>query len=268
MAAAPAGGCARRLLVRSAARALPAARRQDGRPSVAALGELREASFADKEAIVERLWRQRPRRARGRCSPRCSKTASSSAAPTSRSFIAKSADDSLTSLELVDPLTLKPAGIGPPRRRSTKIGTNNRLRRSCKTAVARFDLSSPDPPVRLAAVTEMLRSLDEPSSRCCGERVGVETDAGGQGARSRPAWRWPRSTAAIAKRRLDGDRHAARPAAARTCATGSPALLENGSRRHASPKPTPTVRQAAADAVRRIDRRARSTRASRRCSSA
>ena len=45
----------------------------------------------------------------------------------------------------------------------TKIGTNNRLRRSVRTTLAQFGLSSADATVRLAAVKDMLRSLDEPT---------------------------------------------------------------------------------------------------------
>ena len=44
--------------------------------------------------------------------------------------------------------------------------------------MARFALSSPDAAVRLDAVREMMRSLDEPTVALLRERVGVETDAG------------------------------------------------------------------------------------------
>ena len=47
-----------------------------------------------------------------------------------------------------------------------------------KTAVARFALSSPDPAVRLDAVKEMMRSLDEASIALLRERIAVETDRG------------------------------------------------------------------------------------------
>ena len=51
--------------------------------------------------------RQRRIRARGACSPRCSKIASTSATADQKIFIVKSADDALTPLDLIDPLTLQ-----------------------------------------------------------------------------------------------------------------------------------------------------------------
>ena len=92
-------------------------------------------------------------------------------------FIVKSADDGLTSFALVDPVSLADAGSANPSDLN-KIGTNNRLRRVLKTAVARFDLSSADPAVRLAAVSEVMRALDEPSIALLRERVRVESNAG------------------------------------------------------------------------------------------
>jgi len=59
----------------------------------------------------------------------------------------------------------------------TRIGTNNGLRRLLRTTVARFDLSSPDSAVRLAAAEQMLRSLDDASLALLRGRVGVETNA-------------------------------------------------------------------------------------------
>jgi urea transport system permease protein len=142
---------------------------------LAALGELREASFPDKEKIVERL----------------SESGHASARPVlaawlddrlyvrqrdQKVFIVKSTDDSLASFDLIDPASLKDAGSAP-REDLTRIGTNNHVRRQLKIAVARFDLSSSDTTVRLAAVQQMLRALDEPSIALLRKRVGLETDA-------------------------------------------------------------------------------------------
>jgi hypothetical protein len=44
--------------------------------------------------------------------------------------------------------------------------------------VAHFSLSSPDAAVRLDAVREMSRSLDEPTVALLRERLGVETNSG------------------------------------------------------------------------------------------
>jgi urea transport system permease protein len=151
--------------------------RDDG--FLAALGELSEASFPDKQKIVERLSES------GHPSARPVLTALLEdrlyVRPQGQKiFIVKSGDDTLASFELVDPLSLRDAGSSP-RDALTKIGTNNSLRKLLKLTVARFDLSSPASAVRLAAVEEMLRSLDDPSIALLRERVGVETDSGVKG---------------------------------------------------------------------------------------
>jgi len=148
--------------------------RNDG--FLAALGELREASFPDKEKIVERLSES------GHPSARPVLTALLEdrlyvRPQDQKIFLVKSGDDSLASFELVDPLSLRDAGSSP-RDALTKVGTNNSLRKLLKLTVARFDLSSPASAVRLAAVEEMLRSLDDASIALLRKRVGVETDAG------------------------------------------------------------------------------------------
>ena len=148
--------------------------RDDG--FLAALGELREASFPDKEKIVQRLSES------GHPSTRPLLTALLEdrlyvRPQDQKIFIVKSGDDSLASVELVDPVSLNDAGSSP-RDALTKIGTNNSLRKRLKLTVARFDLSSPASAVRLAAVEEMLRSLDDASIALLRTRVGVETDAG------------------------------------------------------------------------------------------
>ena len=143
---------------------------------LAALGALRDASFVDKEAIVERLT------ASGHPSVHAVLTAFLDDRLYVRSadqkiFIVKSADESLPAWALVDPVSLKDAGSAS-RDDVTKIGTNNRLRRVLRTTLARFDLSSPDASVRAGAVDEILRSLDDANVALLRERVAVETNAG------------------------------------------------------------------------------------------
>ena len=91
--------------------------------------------------------------------------------------IVRVADESLPALELIDPVSQQPAGAEPASALS-KIGTNNRLRRFVRTAVARFGLSNADPAVRLGAVTEMLRSLDEATIAALRLQAATESDAG------------------------------------------------------------------------------------------
>ena len=89
-----------------------------------------------------------------------------------RVFIVKAQDDSL---ELRDPLSLSDAGTADASDYS-RITTNNRLRKTLKGALASFDLSDPDATVRLAAVNEMLRSLDEDSIAILRARERSETN--------------------------------------------------------------------------------------------
>jgi urea transport system permease protein len=142
---------------------------------LATLGELREATFADKENIIERL----------------SKTAHPGIRPVltafmedrlyfrnedQKVFIVKSTEGDPSALVLIDPQSLKDAGTAPAES-LTKIGTNNHLRRVLRTTVARFGLSSPDSSVRLDAVRDMLRSLDEANVALLREQAGKETNS-------------------------------------------------------------------------------------------
>ena len=85
-------------------------------------------------------------------------------------------DGGETTLALTDPLTLAAAGSGNPDEYS-RITTNNSLRKALRSAVASFALSDPDAGVRLAAVREMLRSIDEDSEAILRASVEKETDA-------------------------------------------------------------------------------------------
>ena len=139
------------------------------------LAELREASFADKESIADRLI------ATGHMNARPVLTALLEdrlfiRPQDEQIFIAKSIDEALTSYELVDPVSLRDAGTAPPDQLA-KIGTNNRLRRLLRTTIARFALASPDAEVRLDAVKELLRSLDAPAIELLRQRKDQETDS-------------------------------------------------------------------------------------------
>ena len=138
------------------------------------LGELREASYSDKAAIVERLGQG------GHPSIRAVLTAFLEDRLYFRNndqkiFIVKTAEGD--PLNLTDPLSLKDAGTAVAGD-MTQIGTNNGLRRTLRTTVAHFGLSSPDAAVRLDAVREMVRSLDEPTVALLRGRIAVETNAG------------------------------------------------------------------------------------------
>jgi urea transport system permease protein len=142
---------------------------------LADLGELREATFLDKEHIVGRLVESG--------NPSVSTVLRAfledrlvARSSDNRIFLVKSNDESLTSLDLIDPGSLKSAGSAP-REDLARIGTNNRLRRVLKIAIARFDLSSPAPSIRRAAADELLLSLDDASVALLRGRAAVETDS-------------------------------------------------------------------------------------------
>jgi len=150
------------------------AQTSDDASFLATLGQLREASYSDKAGIAERLGQT------GHRSVRPVLTALLDDRLFFRNsdqkiFIVKLAD--ADPLNLVDPLTLKDAGSAPADS-VTKIGTNNGLRSTLRMIVAHYSLSSPDASVRLDAVREMSRSLDEPTVALLRQRMNVETDAG------------------------------------------------------------------------------------------
>ena len=141
---------------------------------LATLGELPQASYSDKASIVEKLNHS------GNPSVRAVLTAFMEDRLYFRNsdqkvYIAKAAD--ADPLVLIDPLSLKNAGSASADS-MTQIGTNNGLRSVLRMAVARFGLSSPDASVRLDAVREMLRSLDEPTVALLRERLPVEKNSG------------------------------------------------------------------------------------------
>jgi urea transport system permease protein len=77
---------------------------------------------------------------------------------------------------LIDPLTGQSAG-STDQEGLEKIGSNNQLRKALRGALAQFDLASTDVAVRLAAVKEMLGSLDEQTAPMLRQRLSQEPDA-------------------------------------------------------------------------------------------
>ena len=140
----------------------------------ALVGELAGANLREKEAIAGSLV------ATGHGSVRAVLTALLEDRLFERQdngqvFVAASNDERLAAFQLLDPATLAEVeAIAPDR--LDRIITNNRLRRFIRTAIARFDASSPDPRVRLEAVRELLRSLDDAILDLLRGRAAVETD--------------------------------------------------------------------------------------------
>ena len=78
---------------------------------LATLGQLRDATFDDKDKLVDQLAQSGHLERSGPSSPRCSKTASTTATTTRRSSSKSAADENTTSVDLIDPLSPpKPAG--------------------------------------------------------------------------------------------------------------------------------------------------------------
>ncbi len=215
-----------------------------------ALAELRDASYADKEAIVQRLGASGGADAR-RVLVALLEDRLFVRGSDQRVVVSATADDTVASVPLVDPLTGQAAGAAD-RGDLTRIGTNNKLRRVLHITLARFDLSSPDRAVRQAAVQEMMRSLDEGNVALLRQQRVVETDA-----RIRED-----IDVGLALTALDGGDAAARLAAVQTL-TGrlSPevrnrlAALVETTPDGGFAEPDAAVRRAAADAIRGIDRR-------------
>jgi len=211
------------------------------------LGELREASYSDKANIAERLSQT------GHPSVRAVLTALLEQrlyfrGSDQKIFIVKAAD--ADPLNLIDPLTLKDAGSASADSMS-QIGTNNGLRSALRATVAHFSLSSPEVAVRLDAVREMARSLDSGSVALLRQRLAVETNSSVKNEIS----------TALALAVLDGSDTSARLQAIATLKQSVSqdvrnrlALLLDRAGDGSFTEPNEQVRQAAAGAVKTIDR--------------
>jgi urea transport system permease protein len=163
------------LLLASFLIAAPLAAQTPDEGFAALLAGLKDASFLEKEAIAERVL--------GSSHPAALPTMTGwledrlyVRQPDGAVVLVKTPDESLPAMELIDPASRQPAGTAAPAE-LTKIGTNNRLRRFLRTALARYALANPDQSIRLSAVTEMLRSLDDASVELLRQREAEETDA-------------------------------------------------------------------------------------------
>ena len=195
------------LLLASILVAAQAAAQSTDAPFTAALSELRDASFLDKEAVAERVIATGHRAALPAITALLEDRLYFRQQD-QRVFIVKTADESLPAMELVDPVSLEAAGSSPASD-LTKIGTNNRLRRFLRIALARFALSNPDPSVRLTAVNEIMHVLDEATIELLRQRAAAETEG---------AVRYAIETG-LALAALDHEDHPARLAAIATLRT-------------------------------------------------
>jgi urea transport system permease protein len=142
---------------------------------LATLGQLPSATFDDKDKIVDQLA------ASGHPSVEAVLTALLQDRLFVRNqdqkiFLVKAGEDSASTLDLIDPLTLKPAGSASPDD-LTGVVTNNHLRRVLETTLARFGLSNPDASVRLDAVKDVEKDLSDSNIRLLRARGAVETNS-------------------------------------------------------------------------------------------
>ncbi|MGD0964241.1 MAG: urea ABC transporter permease subunit UrtB [Candidatus Acidiferrales bacterium] len=138
------------------------------------LGQLRDASFDDKEKIIDQLAQS------GHPSVRAVLTAFVEDRLYYRNqdqkiFIARQGAEDAPTLNLLDPITLKGAGSASSDNLS-RILANNHLRRVLQTTLARYGLSSPDASIRLESVQDMEKDLDEENVQLLRQRISVETD--------------------------------------------------------------------------------------------
>ncbi|MFC4314249.1 urea ABC transporter permease subunit UrtB [Steroidobacter flavus] len=136
-----------------------------------ALGALATASFKDKERAIGELIAVRHPNTRAALNALLEGNLYYRKSD-QRVFIGTAQD---STLQLQDPVTLSPAGAADASEYS-KITTNNQLRKTLKSALASFDLADPDARIRLAAVSEMLRSLDADSVSILRARESKEPD--------------------------------------------------------------------------------------------
>jgi urea transport system permease protein len=142
---------------------------------LATLGQLRTASFEDKEKIIDQVAQS------GHPSARAVLTAFLEDRLYFRNkdqkiFIAKPGAEDAPVLNLIDPLTLKSAGSASADD-LTRILANNHLRRVLQTTLARYGLSSPDASIRLASVQDIEKDLDAANIQMLRQRLAVETNS-------------------------------------------------------------------------------------------
>ena len=143
---------------------------------LAKLGDLRDATYADKEKIIEDLGASGYPNVRPVLQAMLEDRLYFRNSDQKVFLVKSAAQEDSTSLDLIDPITLKSAGSAPIDN-LTEIGINNHLRRVLETTLARFGLSSPDVSVRLDAVREIEKSLDESNVALLRERQGIETNS-------------------------------------------------------------------------------------------
>ena len=143
---------------------------------LATVGQLRDAAFDDKDKIVDQIAQSGHRNIRPVLTALLEDRLYFRNDNQMVFLVKAAADENTTTLDLIDPITLKPAGSASVDS-LTKIGTNNHLRRVLQTTLARFGLSSTDSSVRLDAVQQIEQNLDEGNVQLLRDRATKETNS-------------------------------------------------------------------------------------------
>jgi urea transport system permease protein len=142
---------------------------------MAALGELPDAGFDDKNRIVEQLAQSGHPSARAVLSAWLNDRLYCRTED-KKVFLVKPGPEDAPTLDLIDPLTLKDAGSASADTLD-KIVANNRLRTILEQMLARFRLSSPDAATRLQAVRDIEQNLNADTIQLLRERSSTESDS-------------------------------------------------------------------------------------------
>ncbi|MDB5978571.1 MAG: urtB [Nevskia sp.] len=139
------------------------------------LAALPQADFSTRQQIVARLVELKPPHGRELLAAWLDNKLQSRQSD-GKLFLVETQDDVLS---LTDPLTLQAAGTGKSED-FEQVRNNNALRKTLKVAIAEYDLADPAPRVRIAAVKQMRRDLDEDTVAALRQHLIVEKDRGVQ----------------------------------------------------------------------------------------
>jgi urea transport system permease protein len=135
------------------------------------LTQLPTASFIDKQELIKQLTAIHDARVRPILTALLEGDLYSRTSD-GRVFITQADGDTL---KLIDPLTGGAAGSATSEDLS-KITGNNSLRKALRVGLAQFDLTSPSASVRLGAVREMLRAVDDETIGLLRQHLTQESD--------------------------------------------------------------------------------------------
>jgi len=141
----------------------------------ALVAALPQADFSTKQRIVARMVELKPPHARELLAAWLDNRVESRQSD-GKLFLVEAHDDELS---LTDPLSLQVAGSGKAED-FDPVRNNNALRKTLKVAIAEYDLADPQPAVRIAAVKQMRRDLDEETEAVLRQQLAVEKDRGVQ----------------------------------------------------------------------------------------